>query len=1002
MKPIELKMKNIGPYLDEKIDFTHLDNMFLIKGDTGAGKTFIFDAMTFALYGVLKGNREGNVKSIISRFVEPTEDASVEFSFEIAGKRYRVNRTVPYDYVNRNGKKSSDDGKVSLEEFSDGKFKAIVANKSETNKKIEEILGLKADEFARIVLLPQGEFAAFLKQNSKERSITLKKLFPVEFYTNITENIKKKFEEKDKESKTLDGIIQTLSAGRDFTNGSEIISNLKGEIEALSKKIEDLNAQKTKIAQKFTELKNQKNEAEEFNSNVTRLKSLESQKNDFENLFSIIENAEKAKSLREFIVSYENTENNLKNSQGKLEYSKKNHSELKKNFDELDSKKDSMKNLSEKNEKDGQELRILKEKLSKAGEIEITQKKILEISAKKDSCEKEIADLNEKIKEIKKIFNQKSETEILNEKNSELQKLSEQKNSLEKEVVDCKKRDELNAKKKFAQESLEKISKEKNLEEEKLERNKKTLEELEEVKKKQEAENLAYTVSALLEEGKPCPVCGSLEHPTPAKKPAGLLDYSEQMKTFKGNIETSEKIVKNLGENLAREEANLKNFDEELNQIGSKRETALVSTEIEKIRNSILEKGNEIQKINAEISNLKNLSEKKEKSENLYNENALSYAREKSKLNELQNQLGESVEELAKKEQELSLKLEKNKQEFNSWQISYNSTSNNLSAAENSVKNFTEMVKKCSEDFENAKTLLESKIKDSHFATKEEAKNAYLSDTILEQKRESYNKYNADLKSASDSVESGKKKNLRPMEELEKEEREIQGEVLKIQEIYEESQKSFKEKSAECTQYESAFNQIQEAQNKKIALEKEFVPLEKLNNNLSGKNSKNLAFETWALGLYFDQIVEFASRRFSDISDGRFSFELKSAEEGKGNARRGLDLLVLDSYTGKTSDASTLSGGETFEASISLALAITDVVQNNNGGGIQLDSLFIDEGFGTLDGETLEKAMAVLSELGETKMIGMISHVTEMENFSGISSSINVLKTSAGSHIEIN
>ena len=97
-----------------------------------------------------------------------------------------------------------------------------------------------------------------------------------------------------------------------------------------------------------------------------------------------------------------------------------------------------------------------------------------------------------------------------------------------------------------------------------------------------------------------------------------------------------------------------------------------------------------------------------------------------------------------------------------------------------------------------------------------------------------------------------------------------------------------------------------------------------------------------------------------------------------------------------------MSGGETFEASISLALAITDVVQNNNGGGIQLDSLFIDEGFGTLDGETLEKAMAVLSELGETKMIGMISHVTEMENFSGISSSINVLKTSAGSHIEIN
>ena len=166
---------------------------------------------------------------------------------------------------------------------------------------------------------------------------------------------------------------------------------------------------------------------------------------------------------------------------------------------------------------------------------------------------------------------------------------------------------------------------------------------------------------------------------------------------------------------------------------------------------------------------------------------------------------------------------------------------------------------------------------------------------------------------------------------------------------------------------------------------------------MNGSNPSKLQFDSWALGVYFEQVVSYASRRFFDISSGRFQFLLDSGgKTGKGY--KGLDLLVTDSFTGCTRDPATLSGGETFEASISLALAITDVVQNQNG-AVSLDSLFIDEGFGSLDGETLDKAMEILNELQETKMIGIISHVESLQQT--VRSRIDVEKTNCGSHIRI-
>ena len=233
--------------------------------------------------------------------------------------------------------------------------------------------------------------------------------------------------------------------------------------------------------------------------------------------------------------------------------------------------------------------------------------------------------------------------------------------------------------------------------------------------------------------------------------------------------------------------------------------------------------------------------------------------------------------------------------------------------------------------------------------------------------------------------------------------------MQEVQNVKQETENQFKtiekdleSKNKELATYEDIFNKIRDEQNKKIALEAKLEPLKALKNNLTGSNPQKMTLETWALGTYFEEVVESASIRFNNISNGRFSFSLKGTDsQVDGNGFKGLDLAIFDAYNGKPANPCSLSGGETFEASISLALAITDVVQNGNGGGIKLDSLFIDEGFGTLDPETLEKAMQVLSELSETKMIGIISHVSDLEKQSGITSSISVDKTTHGSHIRV-
>lgn len=1003
MKPIKLYMKNVGPYRNETVDFTKLDNMFLIKGDTGAGKTFIFDAMTFALYGDLRGNRKGHESNLKSRFAEDSEEAFVEFEFEIFGKKYKIFRTIPFNYTNRNGKIAKKISEVSLQEFKNGDYKNIEGKLSEINEKTRELIGLSADEFAQIVLLPQGEFAKFLKQNTSERAETLKKLFPVDFYSDIVEKIQKKTKDAEERLKICDNLIATLSEGKDFSDANEKIAKMKEEIKIFEKAENDLRNEQTEIAKKSENLKNAMEIAKEYENNANALKILEEKSDEFENLEKRILQADKAKSLREFIIKAEENQKNFENTENELKIAKKNLEENQKKFDALENQKEETESLQARNEKDSRDLATLREKLKNASESENLKNQNQKALENKSELENQKAEISNQIKKIGAKFEGKTFVQILNGLSAQIQKLTEKKGELSAEISDCENRDKTNQKIKTARENLEIADENLKKEEEKLFRTQKTLEELEKKQKEGEEKNQAYSVSLFLKKGFACPVCGSLEHPFPAKKPEGLLDYAEQIKTQKGAAESVQKLIEEYKTTAISLRSDIQNFENSVKNIKTERSVQIVKQEfayiIEEIAKKTNEK-NEIENANAEFENLKKNLSKIEEKLNDANQN---YAESKAKLEYLEKTLGEPISEIQKKERELSENLKINKQKCEKWNRDYNESAINLAKINSQIEKLNEDLKNYGARFKNSEKNLEIQMEKSDFVSLEQAKAAFLDDDELRDFRRKLNEYNENLRSLKDAVKNGKAKNPEKYEDLRCEFEQIREKSAEIEEKYFQNHKILTEKQNEARDFQNEFQKIQATQNEKIAAEKELRPLKALNDNVSGKNPQKLQLESWALGMYFEQVAEFASRRFFDISDGRFSFQLKKSDDSanSGNGYRGLDLQVFDSHTGKTSDPAELSGGETFEASISLALAITDVVQNNNGGGIQLDSLFIDEGFGTLDPETLEKAMAVLTELGETKMIGMISHVSEMENFTGINSAISVKKSKNGSRIEI-
>ena len=409
MKPLLIKLRNIGPFVNEQIDFSKLENMFLITGNTGAGKTFIFDAMTFALYGSVCGSRGEESNQLRSKYTDVKDDseAFVEFSFESAGKIYRVNRTLSYKYVNKNNKEAIKDSVVVFEQYNTEQksFVSFDEQKSQIDARIQSIIGLKKDEFSKIILLPQGAFSSFLKENSKDKAETLKKIFPVDSYTSIMEDIREKAKNLKNELDAINNQITNLCQKCDFSEGDKFLEELKVKKEEIENKQKNNSHELQIIVSDITKLNEEKTQAKEKNEHSEKLNNLLSKKEFYEHIEEKIKKAEKSSVFGEFIRNVELCKKNYEKAKIDFEESKENLNFVSKKYDEIFQQENDFAVLKAETKKMQSEFSVLEEQLKNAKELAFYIEKTQSEKQKLDNLQEELNKIDCEITENKNKVN---------------------------------------------------------------------------------------------------------------------------------------------------------------------------------------------------------------------------------------------------------------------------------------------------------------------------------------------------------------------------------------------------------------------------------------------------------------------------------------------------------------------------------------------------------------------------------------------------------------------
>lgn len=1040
MKIKKLIVSAFGPYATEQeLDFEkYLDNqnMFVITGNTGAGKTTIFDAINFVLYGEASGS-ERDGKSLRSDFADSSTKTEVKLWFSLKNKDYYIKRSPQYFRSKQRGEGLTEN-KAEAELIYDDK---TITGTKEVTRQVEEILGITCEQFKQLVMIPQGEFKKLLNSDSDKKEEIFRKIFGTKVFSDIQNNIKteanslkKSIEEvlRDRENKIKsfqlrkdDDLLNSLILNKDL-NIELILEEFVKSIDADKEEDRILKEKEDNIKSKLDNLSKELVLGKEANK---KLEILEKYKIDFERLNALKESfklkeeelryAKKAVTALNYEEKYIEKKRILDRIRKNLSISIENLNKLKIHLEkaEVDFKKEVEKEP------------IRNELNKRLDEIQGLKEKTLvykENSEKLNLLKASYTKIKERIENIKKEIDEK--TKLLIEINNEIniiQSLKEEASKLDIESLNYKAKEEkLNTLKLSIDKLINELSKEKKLREdyEVLNNNYINKRKIYEALDESFRNNLAGILAKDLEEGKECPVCGSISHPNLAKLED--KDISEdEVKKAKLEEEASRKKMEVSLTNLTKIKAeinSLKNdninklfkeiFNEELEEDISlsfnKVYKELIS--VEEILNNITLKKKEVDK---KILKELNLSKKKSEIENL-NEALRKELEEKN--NELLVREGEvktqeanlnnivndfkgsikSIEELNLEEKDISNKLKALKEAYEKSELDLKNIKTEFDKENGNKDTLEKQEKEADTEYNNCVEEFKDKVLSLGFENYKDYISKRKQESEIEVLENEIQKYNVDLSNANKlyslTLEECKNIKFVDIKSIEASIEEVDKERVYINNLLKEVYLRINQNTKileDCLSF-----------NKKIETQEEkYKTIGRLSKIINGDNPRKISFERYVLAAYFEDIISAANIRFSKMTNSRFEL-LRKEEVGDKRKGQGLDLEVYDNYTGKSRDVKTLSGGESFKASLAMALGLSDVVQRYSG-GIQLDTIFIDEGFGTLDPESLDIAIETLIDLQDNgRVVGIISHVQELKD--RIEVKLEVTSTNQGSKVE--
>ena len=887
MKPLKIKISAFGPYKNcIDIDFEKLgeSGIFLITGDTGAGKTTIFDSISFALFGEVSGS-DRPVPSVRSDFADNDTETFVELEFTHKNKKYKIRRNPAYERTKKRGEGTTKTSADASLEYDD----KVISGTKNVDIKIEEILGINSKQFKQISMLAQGEFLKILFAESKDRTEIFRRIFDTDIYNQIARRLADKTRIAKAELEQLKDYFAINSSNIVWKDGIQSVQP-KDVNELFIQEILEKLQQEIKVnSEQFGKCQEQISKQSDENSKMEKEITAQKDKND---------KIDRCQKLQEEQKVLQEKQEDIKQKEILIQ---KSQEIINKILPKEDKKKELEKEISQKQ-------KVLQD---------ISEK--IELGKKKEEKFKQILELIEIIKvQFQKYSELKDGKTELEDKIKKLQVIiKEQEN------------------KKIASENAQKLE----AEWEKL-----STEVLE--KEKEFFKEQAGILAEKLKENEPCPVCGSLHHPNLAIKSTSVL--------------TKEEL-----DNLKEKE--------------------------EKSRKTLTDATNKVTEINSKIETLiKEFGEKPDVE--LYNKK---YAEISEELEKAYNQLNDNYKKIMLKDiviesfeydifkEKITNKISKEREEFLKLQTQQ----------EENKKQIDELLQKK----EKAQNDYQNTLKELGFENEEQYKKSVLNNLQIEIFSKEIEKYKTDVTI-----------NATKLEEIQKEIKGFEKVDLtaKIQEFNNKKQE-LENMRRQQMEYHRIFENnnrilvdLQTNSKKLDSKIKEFTMVEDLSKIANGTvyGKRRIEFEQFVQASYFDMVIIEANKRLLKMTDNRFLLVRKESSE-RVSDKIGLELEVIDNYNGKRRDVKSLSGGEAFKAALSLALGLSDVIQSYSG-GIVVDTMFIDEGFGSLDTESREQAINTLNQLTDNhKLIGIISHVTELKE--RIDKKIIVTKSTEGSKITI-